>query len=68
MCLGELEIAGGGVLCLTEADVGTMQVFFDVTNAEAEGYFGETPKIWGEPDYAMLIEMLTSALCAGRAK
>ena len=36
-CMGELEIAGGGVMCLSEADVGTMQVFYDVTKAEAQG-------------------------------
>ena len=41
--MGELEIAGGGVLCLSEADVGTMQVFYDVTMAEAEGYFWRKP-------------------------
>ena len=50
-------------MCLSEADVGTMQVFFDATKAEAEGYFGETPR-----SVVSLIEMLTSALCASRAK
>ena len=42
-CLGELDIAGGGILCLSEADVGTMKVFYDITKAEAQGYFGENP-------------------------
>ena len=67
-CMGELEIAGGGVMCLSETDVGTMQVFYDVSKAEAQGCFGVNPKIWGEPEYAMLIEMLATALCADKGK
>ena len=44
-----------------------MQVFYDVTKAEAQGYFGANPRIWDEPEFAMLIEMRTTALCANKA-
>ena len=40
------------------------RVFYDVSKAEAQGFFGANPTSWGEPEYAMLIEMLTTALCA----
>ena len=55
-------------MCLREADVGTTKVFFDVDKAEQQGYIGTNPKIWGEREYATLIEMLTHALCASRDK
>ena len=43
-CMGEMQIAGCGILCLRETAVGTPMVFYDVTKAEEEGYFGTNPK------------------------
>ena len=53
-------------MCLRKSDVGTAMVFYDVTKAEEEGYFGTKPKIWGEDECAALIEMLTVGLGADR--
>jgi hypothetical protein len=53
-------------LCLRKSDVGTAMVFYDVTKAEEEGYLGTNPKIWGEDEYATLIEMLTVGLGADK--
>ncbi len=33
-----------------------------VTKAEEEGYFGANPKIWGEDEFASLIELLAVGL------
>ena len=53
-------------MCLRASSVGTAMVFYDVTKAEEEGYFGTNPKIWGEDEYAALIEMLTVGLGADK--
>ncbi len=62
-CFGELEIAGGGVLTLSEADVWKTKVFYDIKAAERQGCFGLDPEIWGEASHELLIEMVTAALC-----
>ena len=61
-CLGRMVISGGGALSLVEAVVGTSEVFFDVSKAEEEGYFGANPKIWGEREYDSLVELLAVGL------
>ena len=55
-------------MCLREAAVGTPMVFYDVTKAEEEGYFGTNPKVWQEEAYNSLIELLTVGLCSSPAE
>ena len=66
--IGKMVIAGCGSLSLRETAVGTSLVFYDVSKAEEEGYFGKGPKIWQEADYHSLIEILTIGLCSSPAE
>jgi hypothetical protein len=60
--MGTMEICDGGLLSLGEADVGTAKIFYDMDEAERQGYFGTDPKIWGDKEYDELIELLTAGL------
>ena len=46
-CMGIMEITGGGIICLTQADVGTTQVFYDVDRAEQTRLLRPKPKDLG---------------------
>jgi hypothetical protein len=67
-CMGEMKIVGGGTLSLREAAVGTAMVFYDVTKAEEEGYFGKDPNVGKEAEFTSLIELLSVGLCSSPAE
>ena len=60
--VGRIEVKDSGILSLSERDIGTIQVFYDINNAEADGHFGPDPVIWKEQDMHVALEMLADAL------
>ncbi len=59
--IGGLDIMGGGILYLTEQDVGTKKIFFDITLAELDGHFSLSPTIWGQQEYHCLLHTSDAA-------
>ncbi len=66
--MGKMEIIGGGVLWLAASAVGMSKTFYDVDRAEQEGYFGASPKVWGEQEYHQLVELLAAGLTSNAAE
>ena len=60
--LGVLQVKGGGVLSITQADIGTGRTFYDITKAEEDGHFGPDPVIWKAQELHVAIELIASAL------
>ena len=60
--LGELHVKEGGMLSLNKEAIGTLKVFYDMTKAAEEGYFGTEPVIWKAQEMHVVLELLSSGL------
>ena len=61
--MGEyIKIVGNGVESLQEKDAGQDLSFLDMNAALRNGFFGESPKVWGDADWKLLIDYVTQGL------
>ena len=47
---------------MTKEAIGTEKVFYDITRADREGYFGTDPVIWKAQEFHVALELLASGL------
>ena len=57
-----IKIVGNGVESLQEKDIGQDLSFLDMNTALKNGFFGKKPKIWGDPEWKLLIDYVTQGL------
>ena len=57
-----IKIVGNGLESLQEKDIGQEMSFLDMNTALRNGFFGKNPKIWGDPEWKLLIDCVTQGL------